>query len=371
MSHSATNWAIQQRGLKPTTKIVLWHLCDRFNPDFGCFPTQARLAHDCEIGRATLNRHLDELEARRLIKRVRIVDTKTGQQRPTRYLLGFEFKDGGGARASRPSGDGNASPSVGDTAPLCPPEDASSASQNTAKPPCLDLGHGRDTETPYDDRGKTPSAPATPCLKTEHGPMSHFGQNPCLKNGNSRVSKWDTNPVREPLSKPVKEEEDARGREIAFDDFFRKLLKALGFDPDGPLPGWWQGWPPREHLRRWQTDLRLTNPEIIETAKASRQDHPEPPDGPKALDRVMQRAAQRNAQLKAASDVSKGQQAKAQRGKAASGATPSIDELAAFYAERVKSQGYLPPSMISAAMCQAMLERGLVSHDQLRTRGVL
>jgi hypothetical protein len=43
MSHDATNWAIQRRGLKPTTKIVLWHLCDRFNPDFGCFPSQDRL----------------------------------------------------------------------------------------------------------------------------------------------------------------------------------------------------------------------------------------------------------------------------------------------------------------------------------------
>jgi hypothetical protein len=51
MSHEATNWAIKQRGLKPTTKIVLWHLCDRFNPDYGCFPSQARLAHDCEISR--------------------------------------------------------------------------------------------------------------------------------------------------------------------------------------------------------------------------------------------------------------------------------------------------------------------------------
>ena len=39
MSHAATNWAIQQRGLKPATKIVLWFLCDRHNPDFGCFPT--------------------------------------------------------------------------------------------------------------------------------------------------------------------------------------------------------------------------------------------------------------------------------------------------------------------------------------------
>ena len=55
MSHFATNWAIQQRGLKPTTKIVLWHLCDRYNPDYGCFPSQHRLSHDCEISRSTLN----------------------------------------------------------------------------------------------------------------------------------------------------------------------------------------------------------------------------------------------------------------------------------------------------------------------------
>ena len=45
MSHEATTWAIRQRGLKPTTKIVLWHLCDRFNPDFGCFPSQNRSKH--------------------------------------------------------------------------------------------------------------------------------------------------------------------------------------------------------------------------------------------------------------------------------------------------------------------------------------
>ncbi len=70
MSHDATNWAIQRRGLKPTTKIVLWHLCDRFNPDFGCFPSQDRLAHDCEISRSTLNEHLDRLEELRLLRRV-------------------------------------------------------------------------------------------------------------------------------------------------------------------------------------------------------------------------------------------------------------------------------------------------------------
>ena len=68
MSHFATNWAILQRGLKPATKIVLWHLCDRHNPDFGCFPTQARLATDCEISRSALNDHLRKLELAGLIR---------------------------------------------------------------------------------------------------------------------------------------------------------------------------------------------------------------------------------------------------------------------------------------------------------------
>jgi hypothetical protein len=30
--------------LMPATKLVLWHLCDRHNPDFGCFPSQDQLA---------------------------------------------------------------------------------------------------------------------------------------------------------------------------------------------------------------------------------------------------------------------------------------------------------------------------------------
>ncbi|SEG14890.1 hypothetical protein SAMN05421751_11282 [Jhaorihella thermophila] len=40
MSHYATTWAIRQRGLKPATKLVLWYLADRHNPDYGCFPSQ-------------------------------------------------------------------------------------------------------------------------------------------------------------------------------------------------------------------------------------------------------------------------------------------------------------------------------------------
>tara|TARA_R110002167_G_scaffold86987_1_gene235311 strand:+ start:9476 stop:10333 length:858 start_codon:yes stop_codon:yes gene_type:complete len=90
MSHKATNWAIQQRGLMPATKLVLWHLCDRHNPDFGCFPSQDQLAADVEISRSSLNTHLEKLEAAGLIRRHRRVDEVTRKQKSTRYILGFE-----------------------------------------------------------------------------------------------------------------------------------------------------------------------------------------------------------------------------------------------------------------------------------------
>lgn len=90
MSHKATNWAIEQRGLKPIAKVLLWRLADRHNPDFGCFPDQASLAHDCEISRASVNRYLAELEERGLIRREQRIHPDTKKQMTTRYVLAFE-----------------------------------------------------------------------------------------------------------------------------------------------------------------------------------------------------------------------------------------------------------------------------------------
>jgi len=90
MSHRATNWAIQQRGLAPATKLVLWHLCDRHNPDYGCFPSQDQLAADAEISRASLNTHLDKLEQAGLIRRERRHSEGAHRRQSTRYFLGFE-----------------------------------------------------------------------------------------------------------------------------------------------------------------------------------------------------------------------------------------------------------------------------------------
>jgi len=150
-------------------------------------------------------------------------------------------------------------------------------------------------------------------------------------------------------------------------DFFTELLGALGFAANASLPAWWQGGPARLHVRRWIDDLGLSEDRIIEVATETRRDHPNPPDGPKALDRFMERAAQRDAQ-EVASNASGGK-AKRQR-KRDVGPPPSDDQLAAFYAAKVNSDEYLPASMISTAMCGLMLARGLVTPKQLRMRGV-
>lgn len=161
MSHEATNWAIKQKGLPPAAKIVLWHLCDRYNPDFGCFPSQDALARDCEISRATLNRHLDALEERGLVAREARRDERTRKQLSTRYRLGFEadFEPAEGAK------------------------------------PCREMRHGNEAET-----------------------VSQNSQKPCLKNDDSRVSNCDTNPVREPVREPVIERERASEREEGQED---------------------------------------------------------------------------------------------------------------------------------------------------------
>lgn len=101
MSHQATAWAFAQRGLSPATKIVLLYLADRHNPDHGCFPSQARLAADCEMHRSSVNRHLKELVQAGLIRREERFDKETGRQLSTRYLLGFEIDQARPAAARR------------------------------------------------------------------------------------------------------------------------------------------------------------------------------------------------------------------------------------------------------------------------------
>lgn len=317
MSHYATNWAIQQRGLKPATKLVLWYLCDRHNPDYGCFPSQKQLAADAEMSRASVNTHLKALEDAGLIRRIVSVDEKTRRQRPTRYILRFEAE--------------------------------------FHQEPCPESGHG------ISGTGEEHSA--EPCPESGHGAVSRFCAEPCPENGESRVQNLDTNPVREPLREPVKEEEGAQAREFEFEEFFAELLSALGFEQGRRLPSWWRGPSARAHVLRWQTGLGLSWPRILEVATATRADHPAPPDGPAALDRAMERAA--------AADVSAAKGSPRRRGRAGD-VKPAAhpDAVLTFLADWVNGEKHLPPTAISALRRDELIARGLVTEERLRHRGI-
>jgi hypothetical protein len=153
MSHKATSWAIQQRGIRPAAKIVLWHLCDRYHPDNGCFPSQETLADDCELSRSSLNDQLDALEKANLIRREPQRDDGN-RQRSTRYRFAFEAD-------FQPAGSSE---------------------------PCPEIGHGS---------------------VSENHPI------PCPKNAESRVRISDTNLVIEPVIEP--ERECAREEIAAFE----------------------------------------------------------------------------------------------------------------------------------------------------------
>lgn len=159
MSHRATNWAFDLRGLKPSAKIVLLVLADCHNPEHGCFPTQAFLADACEMNRDTVNVQLALLEERGLIRRVRSIDPVSKRQRPTRYKLAFEADF---------EGDGDDDPA---------PSRARAVANSTENPV---------SEIPT----QTPEA------------VSEIPAEPCRKYGQSRVGNSDTNYVKEPVREP-------------------------------------------------------------------------------------------------------------------------------------------------------------------------
>lgn len=144
MSHRATNWAIEQRGLKPATKIVLWYLADCHNRHTSrCDPSQERIAEQCEMSRATVNRHLAELETRGLIRRAKRVDGTTRKQLSTSYELALDFANEGAETTSAASQN-----------------ETRAVSQNDAEP-CLNLDDSRVSKCDTNlgkEPGREPSA---------------------------------------------------------------------------------------------------------------------------------------------------------------------------------------------------------------------
>ena len=82
-----TALAMQQTGIKPHAKIVLYWLADHHNGESGlCFPSLNTLARLCQMTRATVVVHLDGLEAAGLIEREQR-RRDNGSQASTAYVL--------------------------------------------------------------------------------------------------------------------------------------------------------------------------------------------------------------------------------------------------------------------------------------------
>ena len=85
-----TALAMRQQGLKPSTKIVLYWLADHHNETTGeCFPSYSTLEAECEMHRATVMRHIDELVKLGLIERIKRTRAN-GSQTSNGYRLSLK-----------------------------------------------------------------------------------------------------------------------------------------------------------------------------------------------------------------------------------------------------------------------------------------
>lgn len=308
MSHEGTNWAIRQKGLKPATKLVLWYLCDRHNPDFGCFPRQDRLAAEAEMSVSSLNDHLRILEERGLIRRIKRSDPKTKQQLSTLYILGFE-----------------------DRFTLNPVPNSGTGPEGDDLPGSVDN---------YGENGGSDSEKPTP----------ETDQKPTPKSGTYSKT------VRERTSK----EEDAGASASANPQPFAmteagmdELLRIAGHDPDGELPSWWQGQIAADHVARWNRDHGFTEARILSVAREARKGHVQALQGPKGFDAAMKKAAKTPAPPVTAKP----------------GTPESMDQLCAFYAEKINGPGWFPTSLRSDIRAE-LIGRKMVTPERMRERGL-
>ncbi|TMV65044.1 hypothetical protein FGG78_33895 [Thioclava sp. BHET1] len=128
----------------------------------------------------------------------------------------------------------------------------------------------------------------------------------------------------------------------------------MGFDADAVPAGWWRPEVARAHVLRWVVEMGLGWDRVVEVARATRDGHGEPPDGPKALDRAMARATR---------GVRSG---KSDRNKPPA----SEEDQLQFYADWINGDRHLPTSAISVRTVRELIDRGLVTVKRARERGL-
>jgi hypothetical protein len=181
------------------------------------------------------------------------------------------------------------------------------------------------------------------------------------KCAESRRQILPPNTVREPLK-----EEDAREAPDS-NDLFEEVKRAVGFGPNAILPSWWRDRAAREHLTGWKQRFGLTDAEIVEVAALTRKEHPIPPDGPKALDRAMERRWR--AKLAAKSGDKRRRHDKRPSAAPAKPVASEQDRLK-LRADWVNGDGFLPHSSFSNGDVLRLLQHRMVTPERLRQRGL-
>lgn len=184
-------------------------------------------------------------------------------------------------------------------------------------------------------------------------------------------------PTPTPTPTIRKEEEDAHAREASqdFEDHpadaapppppsvapgvLADIRQAVGIQPHA-AGAYWSDATLTVHVEAWRSH-GLTDDQIIAEATASRAKNPDPPDGPKALDRWMQAAAnaKRNAPAHGQPKPAKAETKPA-----------SPEDRMKFFAEWVNGDRYVPPSAITIQMAHSLLDAGLVTLERLKAKGV-
>ena len=178
----------------------------------------------------------------------------------------------------------------------------------------------------------------------------------CEQDASISISKG----VEETSSSTPKEEEDSRAKPLVV-----RVMEAVGVDPASP-PKYWRGPGVSENIGFWLA-LGLTPDEIVAVAKASRAEHPEPPDGPKALDRVMGACATQKRQTSAT---------KKKRGSkplAPPPPPPEPDKMLEAdqrLAAAIKRGSSWCANTVSIQKARSLLAQGLVTEEELRACGV-
>lgn len=170
-------------------------------------------------------------------------------------------------------------------------------------------------------------------------------------------SQQPNNPTRvEEEGSSTPKEEEARAKPLIV-----RVMEAVGIDPSAP-PKYWRGPAALQNLGIWLA-LGLTPEEVVTAAKNSRLEHPDPPDGPKALDRVMEACANQK------------RNEKPQRKRKAKPIPPppTPDEQRAAlerWAGLVSSGATWVSTHIRPSQARDMLEAGLTTPEALRKCGV-